>query len=101
MGFSLANIAQALLLCLNAMAILSERRFLAKYGLATMPMTEQGGEAGYVPQSFGAGDAFARGRPISPFKAHLASVLSSVRMLLRLPLILVNTVVIIFALLFG
>ncbi|RNF11790.1 uncharacterized protein Tco025E_06603 [Trypanosoma conorhini] len=101
MGFSLASIAQALLLCLNAMAILSERRFLSKYGLATTPMSEQGGDAGYVPQSFGAGDAFARVPPTSPLKMQLAFLLSSVRTLLRLPLILVNTAVIIFALLFG
>ncbi|EAN95330.1 hypothetical protein TcCL_NonESM00293 [Trypanosoma cruzi] len=101
MGFSVASILQALLLCLNAMAILSERRFLSKYGLATTPLTEHGGDAGYVPQSFGTGDEFVRARQPSPWKAQLASVLSGVRTLLRLPLIIVNTAVIIFTLVFG
>ncbi|ORC92225.1 uncharacterized protein TM35_000044390 [Trypanosoma theileri] len=102
MGFSVGSIAQALLLCLNAMAILSERRFLSKYGLAT-DMIDQGngGDGGFTPTAFGTGDEFGRVRQSSGFKAQLAKVLSSVRTLLRWPLILINITVIIFTLVFG
>ncbi|KEG10917.1 hypothetical protein DQ04_03151020 [Trypanosoma grayi] len=102
MGFSIGSMAQALLLCLNAMAILSERRFLSRYGLATpMVMTDSGGDGGFTPSAFGAGDDVVRAQRFSPLKAKLASVLSSVRTLLRWPLIFVNTAVILFTLVFG
>ncbi|KAH9601734.1 Yos1-like [Trypanosoma melophagium] len=104
MGFSVGSIAQALLLCLNAMAILSERRFLSKYGLATGDMADHGGnsgDVGFTPTAFGTGEEFGRVRQTSAFKAQLAKILSSVRTLLRWPLILINIGVIIFTLVFG
>jgi hypothetical protein len=113
MGFSIAELFQVSLLCLNALAILSERRFLAKYGLATaIYPNDQAGEA--------SGNAFlAGGQPFgenfgnfgvsspansannSPMKAQIASLLASVRMLMRWPLIFLNMITIVFALIFG
>nr|CCC93156.1 conserved hypothetical protein [Trypanosoma congolense IL3000] len=99
MGFSVGVIFQAVLLCLNAMAILSERRLLAKYGLASPAATS------YYPTSgenaFGSSDELMDVDRRSSMVSNLAMFLSSVRTLMRWPLIFMNTAVIIFTLLFG
>ena len=79
MGFSIGEIFKAALLLLNALAILSERRLLEPWGLTV------------TAASIGDGGA----------KAQLASVLSSIRTLLRWPLIILNVVTTAFALVFG
>ncbi|CBH14753.1 Yos1-like, putative [Trypanosoma equiperdum] len=99
MGFSLAGILQALLLCLNAMAILSERRLLSRYGLASsavMDSSDIGSET-----AFSSGDELAGVPRQRPFRESIAALLSSVRTLMRWPLIFINTAVIVFTLLFG
>lgn len=108
MGFNLASIFHASLLILNALAILSEKRFLAPRGFVTgqavadvsTPIMASGGFdsafggfGGVAAQSnFGGGNAV---------KQQVAQLLSSVRMLLRWPLIFINAATIVFALIFG
>ena len=120
MGFSIAHLFQVSLLLLNALAILSERRFLSKFGLATASFpndaqaANNGGDANsFAP--FGGGENFGGfGAPSSPvggaagvfgrnsqMKSQIATLLSSVRMLMRWPLIFLNTVTVVFALIFG
>lgn len=108
MGFSVADLFRATLLILNALAILSERRFLAPRGLAMVSPSEGGGgAAGASASSFGGGGFGDFGSPTSSsgpptgMKAQAAQLLSSVRMLLRWPLIIANGVTILFALVFG
>lgn len=109
MGLSIYSLASAIALCLNALAILSESRFLSKFGLAT-PQALQGGvspqqESAFndmVPSAFdtdfgGSGS----GGSVSSVKLQVASLLHSVRLLMRWPLIFVNLVLIALALIFG
>lgn len=104
MGFSLVSIFEAVLLTLNALAILSEKRFLGRYGLAgsapsdgvtTTPMMFDQTFGGFSP----AGSSSSGGSTV--FKQQVAQLLSSVRMLLRWPLIFMNAATIIFALILG
>ena len=107
MGFSVADLFRATLLILNALAILSERRFLAPRGLAMVSPSEGGGAASASSSSFSGGGFGDFGSPTSSsgpptgMKAQAAQLLSSVRMLLRWPLIIANGVTILFALVFG
>mmetsp|Transcript_1293 Transcript_1293/g.3183 ORF Transcript_1293/g.3183 Transcript_1293/m.3183 type:complete len:80 (-) Transcript_1293:266-505(-) len=79
MGLSIWNIFVAGLLCINALAVLHEDRFLAKYGLNVVD--HQASEQGNV-------------------KAQIAGLLHAVRYL-RMPLIALNGLVIVATLLFG
>eukprot|EP00744_Colponema_vietnamica_P017054 GILI01023943.1.p1 GENE.GILI01023943.1~~GILI01023943.1.p1 ORF type:complete len:111 (-),score=14.98 GILI01023943.1:71-403(-) len=109
--FSIANLLKVIILCLNSMAILSERRFLAPMGLATIAPDQNQNQNRtssnfYNEDPFGGTQNFG-GNPTkgfghqSPVKAQIAHLLSSVRMLLRWPLIIVNICFIIFSLIFG
>lgn len=110
MGVSIYSLINAIVLCLNALAILSESRFLSKFGLAT-PSAMQGGVprqdsvfSDYSPTGFDSdtgmnpGSGGARG---SSIKLQVASLLHSVRLLLRWPLIFANIVFVVLALVFG
>ncbi|GET92765.1 hypothetical protein, conserved [Leishmania tarentolae] len=111
MGISIYSLISAVALCLNSLAILSESRFLSKFGLAT-PQALQGGiaspqEAAFSdmpPSSFDA-DFGSNGnggaRSVSRLKVQIASLLHSIRLLLRWPLIFVNIMLIGLALIFG
>ncbi|XP_032809298.1 immediate early response 3-interacting protein 1 [Petromyzon marinus] len=82
MAFTLYALIQAALLCVNAVAVLNEERFLAKVGWAT-------------EQSVGGfGDE-------PGIKSQLINLIKSVRTLMRIPLIAMNTVTIVLLLLFG
>jgi hypothetical protein len=81
MSFSIADLFKVVLLLLNAMAILSERRLLDRVGLASSPT-----DLNQVQ---------------TPAKEGVAQVLRSVRTLLRGPLIILNAVTIIFTMIFG
>jgi hypothetical protein len=100
MGFSVANLFTASIMFLNAAAILSERRFLAPLGLATV---RQGSGGQGQDSSFYFDDAAspAGQGALSPAKEQLKHVLASVRTLLRMPLIILNSVMIVFLLIFG
>lgn len=101
MGFSIASIFHAVILVLNALAILSERRFLAKYGLAKIEPSINSG-SGFADPMFGGGALYGQAdTAASPLMAQIGQLLSSVRTLLRWPLIFVNSIAIVFALIFG
>ncbi|CBZ30802.1 conserved hypothetical protein [Leishmania mexicana MHOM/GT/2001/U1103] len=111
MGISVYSLISAVALCLNALAILSESRFLSKFGLAT-PQALQGGVApqqdtafnDMAPSSFDADFGSTRNggvRSVSSVKLQIASLLHSIRLLMRWPLIFVNITLIGLALIFG
>ncbi|KAG5492668.1 hypothetical protein JKF63_01247 [Porcisia hertigi] len=112
MGMSIYSLASAVILCLNALAILSESRFLSKFGLAT-PQGLQGGSIApqqesvlndAVPLSFD-GDFGSHpnsgGRSGASMKVQVASFLHSVRLLMRWPLIFLNIMLIFLLVIFG
>ncbi|XP_068521423.1 immediate early response 3-interacting protein 1 [Anas acuta] len=82
MAFTLYSLLQAGLLVVNAVAVLHEERFLRNVGWAS----DQG--------IGGFGDA-------PGIKAQLTNLIQSVRTIMRVPLIAVNSVTIVLLLLFG
>ena len=85
MGFSIADLMKACLLFINALAVLNDKRFLSRYGL--------GSDAAGL-NAFDAGNA-------DSVRNQIRTLLASVRLLLRGPLVIVNFVAIVFALVFG
>ncbi|GFP57932.1 Yos1-like protein [Trichoderma austrokoningii] len=83
--FFLGNLVYVLCLFTNALAILSDDRFLARIGLS--PTT-------YDP-------AFGPGADSNSVKAKLVALIASVRMVMRPPLIIVNTLIILYELVLG
>lgn len=82
MAFTLYSLMQAALLCVNAIAVLHEERFLKNIGWGT----DQGiGGFGEEPG----------------IKSQLMNLIRSVRTVMRVPLIIVNSVTIVLLLLFG
>ena len=91
MGLSVADLFKASLLVLNALCIMSERRLLQPLGLAG-DTTAAANVNAFDPAPAGG---------VSPVKQQLSQVLASVRTLLRWPLIILNAITIVFALIFG
>ncbi|KAH6608548.1 Yos1-like protein [Trichoderma chlorosporum] len=81
----LGNLVYVLCLLTNALAILSDDRFLARIGLSTTT---------YDP-------AFGAGADANSVKAKLVALIASVRMVMRPPLIIVNTLIILYELVLG
>ncbi|GFS92332.1 immediate early response 3-interacting protein 1 [Nephila pilipes] len=81
MVVSLYNLFEATLLCINAIAVLHEERFLAKVGWGRDQSRAFGEEPGVKDQ--------------------LMNLIHSVRTVMRIPLIFLNAVVIIFKLILG
>ncbi|KAA8893777.1 Yos1-like protein [Sphaerosporella brunnea] len=84
MFFSLMPLIKMIVLIINAIAILNEDRFLARIGWAAQQ-----------PQP-----AFAGGQDVS-IKGKIVNLISATRLLTRIPLIGVNSVIIIYELLLG
>ncbi|XP_074651443.1 immediate early response 3-interacting protein 1-like [Tubulanus polymorphus] len=80
MAFTLYSLLEATLLCLNAVCVLHEERFLAKIGWAT--------------DHRGFGEA-------PGMKTQIMNLIRSIRTVMRIPLIGLNIVTIIFKLLLG
>jgi hypothetical protein len=121
MGFSIFDLCRALVLILNGMAILNERRFLTKFGIvppggvtsspsvAPVNGNAMGGfgeldfgaslNGGGVASSSGSSGATADGQ-IS-VKQQIGQLLFSVRLLLRWPLVIANAVMIVLTIVFG
>ncbi|XP_022904236.1 immediate early response 3-interacting protein 1 [Onthophagus taurus] len=76
MGFSLWNLYEATILCLNAVCILHEDRFLAKIGWSSKSLS--------VP---GYGDQ-------PSMKAQILNLVHSIRTVVRIPLIFFNVITI-------
>ncbi|GBB86362.1 hypothetical protein RclHR1_12790007 [Rhizophagus clarus] len=81
MVLSIGQIIYVILLVINAIAILNEERFLARIGMSSHP------EPGY-------GD-------VTSFKSKIINLISAVRTLMRIPLIVLNILVIIYEILLG
>ncbi|XP_019560029.1 immediate early response 3-interacting protein 1 [Aedes albopictus] len=80
--FTLWSLIEASLLCLNAVCILHEERFLAKFGWGASAQVQGFGEAPTV-------------------KAQVLNLVRSIRTVAKIPLIFLNIVAIIFKLLLG
>ncbi|KAI2614000.1 Yos1-like protein [Hypoxylon fragiforme] len=80
----LGNLLYVSILLVNAIAILSEDRFLARINLS----------ASYDP-------AFGAGPDSQSVKAKVINLIASVRTLMRIPLIAINTLIIIYELVLG
>ena len=81
MTFGLYSLLESVLLVINAMAVLNEERFLSKIGWGTNQMAGFGEEPGV--------------------KQQLLNLVRSVKTVMRIPLIAINSFVIIVKLLMG
>ncbi|KLT46187.1 Yos1-like protein [Cutaneotrichosporon oleaginosum] len=90
MLFGFGNILLAALLLVNAVAILNEERFLARTnsGFGNVPDPTYDGAYGGNPDGVS-------------FKTKVVNLIGAVRTLMRLPLIVINVVVILFLLIAG
>jgi hypothetical protein len=80
----LGNFFYVVLLLINAVAILDEHRFLARINLSP----------GSYDPAFGVG-------PDASVKAKIINLIASIRTIMRMPLIGINTVVILYQLVLG
>lgn len=94
---SLGSILYVALLLVNAMAVLSEDRFLARIGWASTQVQAQ--QAGYAQPYAQPYDQ--AGMADIGVKARLINLISAVRTLMRIPLISVNLVIILYELCWG
>jgi len=81
---SLTGLFQVCVLFLNAFAILNEDRFLRRIGWGFPPEVGNGPDSAYVA-----------------FKGKAVQFLHAVRLLARIPLIFVNTLIVLFLLVLG
>ncbi|TEB30260.1 Yos1-like protein [Coprinellus micaceus] len=96
MIFMFGTIFQVSLLLINAIAILNEERFLARIGwisASRLAQTNPGfqqpyDQSGYAGQDVG-------------IKARMIDLISAVRTLMRIPLIVINTLVILYEVVWG
>ncbi|RKF81404.1 Protein transport protein yos1 [Golovinomyces cichoracearum] len=86
MFFAFGNLIYISVLLVNAIAILSEDRFLARVGWSN----------GVSEPAFG-----AMGGGDASIKNKLINLMTSVRTLMRIPLIIINTVIIIYEIALG
>ncbi|KAK8866121.1 hypothetical protein IAR55_001272 [Kwoniella newhampshirensis] len=92
------------LLLTNAIAILNEERFLARIGWSTKSPANINAGFGHSPtpgiydNSFGVNPNGGDGPGV---KAKLINLISATRTLMRLPLIVINTVIIIYEVILG
>jgi len=96
--FSLGTILYVALLLINAMAILSEDRFLARIGWSTSQ--PQPPNASFHQSYDQSGYGVQQGGDVG-MKARLINLIGAVRTLMRIPLIGLNIVIIIYELILG
>ncbi|KYN05865.1 PREDICTED: immediate early response 3-interacting protein 1 [Cyphomyrmex costatus] len=82
MAFTLWTLFEATLLCLNAICVLNEERFLAKVGWASWQNVQGFGE------------------PPTP-KSQILNLIRSIRTVMRVPLIFFNILTLVMKLIFG
>jgi len=96
----LGTILYVSLLLVNAMAVLSEDRFLARIGWASTPV--QAGAAGYnQPYAQPYDQSGYAGQQDVGVKGRMINLISAVRTLMRIPLIGLNIVIIGYELILG
>ncbi|PYH46731.1 YOS1 family protein [Aspergillus saccharolyticus JOP 1030-1] len=83
--FGLGKLVYVIILFINSLAILSEDRFLARIGWGRMQ----------------ADPAFGATYDNTSVKAKTINLIASVRTVMRIPLIVINTIVIIYELILG
>ncbi|CAE6531418.1 unnamed protein product [Rhizoctonia solani] len=93
MGLGLGAIFYVSLLLINAIAILSEERFLARIGWSSV-----GPQPG---QQYNQYDRTGYGEGGSEVKSKMINLIGAVRTLMRIPLIIVNIVVILYEVAWG
>jgi len=98
MGLSLGNILYISLLLVNAIAVLSEERFLARIGWSTQQ--PPAGPQGFA-QPYDAGYGGAGGQADLGVKVKIVNLIGAVRTLMRIPLIGLNLVIIVYELVLG
>ncbi|KAH8928503.1 Yos1-like protein [Atractiella rhizophila] len=91
MSLAIGSLFYVILLLINAVAVLSEERFLARIGWSSNPAAHRQ-EFSYDPN----------GDPTGPgIKLRIIQLIGAVRTLMRIPLILINIFVIAHALVLG
>ncbi|KAF8974579.1 ER-to-golgi transport membrane protein [Flammula alnicola] len=99
--FGLGTVLYVSLLVINAIAILNEERFLAKIGWLTPSRPIQDVNAGFQQTYDQTGYGTGAVQGDAGVKARLIDLISAVRTLMRIPLIVINTVVILYELAWG
>ncbi|CZT19184.1 related to YOS1, subunit of the Yip1p-Yif1p Complex, required for Transport between the ER and the Golgi Complex [Ramularia collo-cygni] len=84
--FSFGGLFQVSVLLVNAIAILSEDRFLARIGWGSSQQSEP---------------SFGGGMQDASVKSKIINLINSVRTLMRIPLIFLNVLIIVWAVAFG
>ncbi|KAF4619168.1 hypothetical protein D9613_005087 [Agrocybe pediades] len=97
--FGIGTMFYVALLLINAIAILNEERFLARIGWLSATRQVRDGTTGFQQPYDQNGFNAAQGDV--GMKARLIDLISAVRTLMRIPLIVINTVVILFELVWG
>ncbi|KUI65850.1 Protein transport protein YOS1 [Cytospora mali] len=82
---ALGSLLYVIVLLINALAVLSEDRFLARINWSTKSFDPAFGQAG--------SDTSVKGK--------IVSLIASVRMIMRIPLIITNTLIIVYELILG
>jgi len=85
------------LLLVNAVAVLSEDRFLARIGWSSVPPPNNVG----FQQNYDQGGGYGNPAQDIGVKGRLINLISAVRTVMRIPLIGINIVVIIYELILG
>jgi len=85
------------LLLINAVAVLSEDRFLARIGWSSVPLPNNVG----FQQNYDQGSGYGNPAQDVGVKGRLINLISAVRTVMRIPLIGINIVVIIYELILG
>jgi len=93
----LGTIIYVSLLVVNAMAVLSEDRFLARIGWSSSQPLNANANAGFQYDQ----NAYGGAQPDVGIKSRLIDLISAVRTLMRIPLIGINILIIVYELLLG
>lgn len=99
--FGIGSLLYAVLFFINGVAVLSEDRFLARIGWSTKSINNSNNNAA---AQYGYGDYNMTGSNSSidnGIKARIINLINATRTLLRIPLIVVNILVIIYELVLG
>lgn len=103
-----SHLLSAILFFINGIAVLSEDRFLARIGWSANSNTANAGSStgNGMNQQFGYGYGDFNNIPVNGsgsdgIKSRLINLISATRTLLRIPLIIVNILVIVYELILG
>lgn len=95
--FGLGSAFYLILFITNALAVLSEERFLARVGWSSHSLASQSSAFDQGFQS----NPYASSAADVTIKARLINLISAVRTLMRIPLVAINIVVVIYLIVLG